>query len=64
MVFKRPEEPVVGYEMTVDGMQIWVDAPAPVSDDDVTQQIVTRQSELGFEWGEPCFKPGGKLLLS
>lgn len=64
MVFKRPEDPVVGYEMTVDGMRIWVDAPAPLRDDEATQKIVTRQQELGFEWGEPCFKPGGRLRLS
>lgn len=65
MVFKRPEEPAFGYEMTVDGMKIWVDAPEPiVRDDEATQRIITRQKELGFEWGEPCFKPGGKLKLS
>lgn len=62
MRFPKPETEE-GYEIVVDGIHVWVDAPRPVRDDEATQRIVQRQHELGFEWGESCSKPEGRLRL-
>lgn len=50
-IFSRPIPKEDGYMLTVDGYDIWVEAPEPVSDDKAADTIQKYQAQAGIVWG-------------